>query len=114
MGHGIDFGRNIICIRKVTKHLNESLLKRLEASNPERNSAWSSEKSCYASELDGSKLRKHIKKVHKNLSHKTEEQLLKLFQMAGKATTKVSKTIKDVVVFEIGERQNDPSSGSRI
>ena len=48
-------------------------------------------------EFDGSKLRKHIKKVHKNLSHKTEEQLLKLFQMAGKATTKVRKTIKDVV-----------------
>ena len=48
-------------------------------------------------DMNESKLRKHVKKVHKNLSHKTEEQLVKLFQMAGKDTTKVRNIIKHVV-----------------
>ena len=47
--------------------------------------------------MNKSQLRKHVKKVHKNLSHKTEEQLLKLFQMAGKDTAEVKDTIKHVV-----------------
>ena len=47
--------------------------------------------------MDEKQLRKHVKKVHKNLSHKTEEQLVKLFQMAGKDTAKVKSTIKHVV-----------------
>ena len=48
-------------------------------------------------EMDEKELRQHIKKVHKNLSHKTEEQLVKLFQMAGKDTAKVKNSIKHVV-----------------
>ena len=48
-------------------------------------------------EMDEQQLRKHVKKVHKNLAHKTEEQLLKLFQMAGKDTAEVKKSIKHVV-----------------
>ena len=48
-------------------------------------------------ELDDADLRKHIVKTHKNLSHKSDGQLLKLFQMAGKADTRVRKKIKEVV-----------------
>ena len=48
-------------------------------------------------EMNDNRLRKHVKKVHKNLSHRTEEQLVKLFQMAGKDSTRVRKTIEDVV-----------------
>ena len=54
----------------------------------------------YNVNLDGMmehQLRKHIKKIHKNLSHKSEEQLLKLFRMAGKDTSEVKATIKNVV-----------------
>ena len=47
--------------------------------------------------LDDIDLRKHILKTHKNLSHKSDGQLLKLFQMAGKADTRVRKKIKEVV-----------------
>ena len=43
------------------------------------------------------KLRKHIVKVHKNLAHKSEEQLVKLFKMAEKDTKGIRKVIKDVV-----------------
>ena len=35
-------------------------------------------------EMCEAKLRKHIVKTHKNLAHKSEEQLITLFQMAGK------------------------------
>ena len=48
-------------------------------------------------QMNDSHLRKHVKKIHKNLCHKTEEQLLKLFQMAGKDTSRVRSTVKDVV-----------------
>ena len=48
-------------------------------------------------DMNNSQLRKHVKKVHKNLCHKTEEQLLKLFHMAGKDTTRVRNTVKSVV-----------------
>ena len=41
-------------------------------------------------------LRKHIRKVHKNLSHKSEEHLVKLFKMAEKDTKDVRSAIKDV------------------
>ena len=46
--------------------------------------------------LEGNKLRKHIVKVHKNLAHKSEDQLLKLFKLAGKDTKDVRKNIKNV------------------
>ena len=42
-------------------------------------------------------LRKHITKTHKNLAHKTEEQLLLLFKLAEKDDTRTRKTIKEVV-----------------
>ena len=47
--------------------------------------------------MKDNQLRIHVQKVHKNLSHKSEEQLMKLFQMAGELTTRVRKTIKHVV-----------------
>ena len=47
--------------------------------------------------LTTNELRKHITKIHKNLSHKREDQMIKLFQMAGKCSSSVRKTIKDVV-----------------
>ena len=47
--------------------------------------------------LSDLKLRKHIVKVHKNLAHKSEEQLVKLFKMAGKDSKNIKKVIKDVV-----------------
>ena len=48
-------------------------------------------------EMTEKDLRKHIKKVHKNLSHKSEEQMLSLFKVAGKDTKQVKDAIKDVV-----------------
>ena len=45
-------------------------------------------------DMTKSQLRKHVQKVHINLSHKTEEQLVKLFSMAGKDTAEVKDTIK--------------------
>ena len=48
-------------------------------------------------DMSEQKLRKHIKKVHKNLSHRSEEQLLSLFKVAGKDTKEVKAAIKDVV-----------------
>ena len=42
-------------------------------------------------------LRKHLIKVHKNLSHKSEQQMLKLFKMAGKDSKLVKEVLKDVV-----------------
>ena len=41
-------------------------------------------------------LRKHIVKTHKNLAHKSEGHMLRLFLMAGKADTRTRKVIKDV------------------
>ena len=42
-------------------------------------------------------LRKHIVKIHTNLCHKSEKQLIRLFRMAGKCTTKIRRIIKHVV-----------------
>ena len=50
---------------------------------------------CY--EYGDLNLRKHITKVHKNLSHKSEDQMLKLYKMAGKDTKRIRATIKNVV-----------------
>ena len=47
-------------------------------------------------ELNSRDLRKHIEKTHKNLAHKSEGHMLRLFQMAGKADTRTRKVIKDV------------------
>ena len=47
--------------------------------------------------LDDKELRKSIMKIHKNLSHKSENQLLKLFKMAGKDTKTVRKMLKNVI-----------------
>ena len=47
--------------------------------------------------LGEDKLRKHIVRVHKNLAHKSEDQLLKLFKLAGKDTKLVKKVVKNVV-----------------
>ena len=48
-------------------------------------------------DLSDIKLRKHLVKVHKNLAHKSEEQLVKLFKMAEKDTKNIRRVIKDVV-----------------
>ena len=48
-------------------------------------------------DMSAQTLRKHIKKVHKNLSHRSEEQLLSLFKFAGKDSKAVKVAIKDVV-----------------
>ena len=47
--------------------------------------------------MEEDKLRKHLVRVHKNLAHKSEDQLLKLFKLAGKDTKLVKKIIKHVV-----------------
>ena len=47
--------------------------------------------------FDIPKLRKHIVKVHKNLCHKSEEQMLRIFKLAGKDTPDIRKLIKEVV-----------------
>ena len=41
-------------------------------------------------------LRKHIVKTHKNLAHKSESHMIRLFQMAGRADRRTRKTIKEV------------------
>ena len=46
--------------------------------------------------LDERELRKHIVKTNKNLAHKSEGHMLRLFQMAGKADRKTRKVLKDV------------------
>ena len=48
-------------------------------------------------ELSNSDMRKHITKVHKNLAHKSQEQMTTLFRLAGKADTRTKQIIKDVV-----------------
>jgi hypothetical protein len=48
-------------------------------------------------ELDGRNLWKHIQKVHKNLCHKSEKQMVKLFQMAGRLDKRVRDTIQNVI-----------------
>ena len=47
-------------------------------------------------DLSERELRKHIVKTHKNLAHKSEGHMTKLFQMAGKANTMIRRVIKDV------------------
>ena len=47
--------------------------------------------------LEDYKLRKHIQRVHKNLCHRSEGQMLKLFLLAGKLDSRTRTTIKDVV-----------------
>ena len=47
--------------------------------------------------LDSHNLRKHVVKIHKNLCHKSEVQMLRLFKIAGKDNHKIRKVIKDVV-----------------
>ena len=46
---------------------------------------------------DDKTMRKLITKIHKNLSHKSESQLLKLYKMAGKDTKQIRAIVKDVV-----------------
>lgn len=48
-------------------------------------------------DMENSNLWKHIKKVHKNLAHKSEKQLLLLFNMAGKSDIRLRKIIREVV-----------------
>ena len=48
-------------------------------------------------DLDVKELRKYILRIHKNLSHKSENQMIKLFKMAEKDTKDVKNMIKDVV-----------------
>ena len=48
-------------------------------------------------EMDSSKLRKHIQRIHKNLYHRSEKQMIKLFLMAGKLGTRTRKLIKEIV-----------------
>ena len=45
-------------------------------------------------DMEKANLRKHIKKVHKNLAHKSEKQLLLLFKMAGKDNIRIKETIR--------------------
>ena len=47
-------------------------------------------------DLNDRDLRKHILKTHKNLAHKSEGHMTRLFRMAGKASTRTRKIIKDV------------------
>ena len=47
--------------------------------------------------MSDSKLKRHVMKVHKNLCHKSENQMTSLFSMAGNLNTRVRKTIIDVV-----------------
>ena len=47
--------------------------------------------------MNAVKLRKHIVRIHKNLAHKSDDQLLKLFRLAGKDSPEVKKVIKSVV-----------------
>ena len=47
--------------------------------------------------LSNSEMRKHITKTHKNLAHKSQEQMTTLFRLAGKADTRTKQIIKDVV-----------------
>ena len=46
--------------------------------------------------MQGPKLKNHIKKIHRNLCHKSEEQLTKLFQLAKKDTPTIKRCIKEV------------------
>ena len=48
-------------------------------------------------DLDAKELRKSILRIHKNLSHKSEFQMLKLFKMAKKDTKVIKDMVKDVV-----------------
>ena len=48
-------------------------------------------------EMDNRNLWKHIKKVHKNLCHKSEAQMMKLFQLAGILNKRTSETIRNVL-----------------
>ena len=47
-------------------------------------------------QMEDMKLRKHIVRVHKNLCHRSEGQMIKLFQVAGKLNSRIRKAIKDV------------------
>ena len=47
--------------------------------------------------LSERKLKKHIDKTHRTLCHKSEKQMLKLFHMAGKDTTRIRNAIREVV-----------------
>ena len=42
-------------------------------------------------------IKKHIKKVHKNLAHQHEDNMIRLFKMAKKGSSEIIKTIKEVV-----------------
>ena len=48
------------------------------------------------SEMNDHDLRKHIVKTHKNLAHKSEGHMTRLFLMAGKADRRTRKAIKEV------------------
>ena len=43
------------------------------------------------------KLRKYMVKLHKNLAHKSDDQLSKLFKLAGKDTPEIKKNVRNVV-----------------
>ena len=47
--------------------------------------------------LTKAELRKHIVKMHKNLCHKSEEHMVRLFKVANKDTSEIRNTIKSVV-----------------
>ena len=48
-------------------------------------------------DMNRSELKKHIVKVHKNLGHKSQKQLLLLFKMAEKNNSKTKEAIEEVV-----------------
>ena len=47
--------------------------------------------------LSDSKLQKHVQKVHKNLCHKSSQQMSTLFEMAGKLDKRTKAVISEVV-----------------
>ena len=47
--------------------------------------------------MDNRNLWKHIQKVHKNLCHKSEAQMMKLFQMAGRLSKRTRETILNLL-----------------
>ena len=47
--------------------------------------------------LEGKDLRKHLIKVHKNLGHKSEQQILRLFKMAGNDSKAIREMLKNIV-----------------
>ena len=48
-------------------------------------------------EMESRILWKHIQKVHKNLCHKSEKQMIKLFQLAGRLDKRTRDTIQNVI-----------------